>query len=421
MTVFRRKRAGGKVDKTYFYEFQFQGITYRGSTRQILRDSAELFERLEKDRVRRLAAGLPIEPRDDDTPLIQDWAEEFYTIHARRVTVPERIDFLLRPVLRFFGAKPAPGSDVPVDEAAPYHNLRLGDVVKDPYWIERFERWMESRGQSAQTRNHYRSIMSVMYKVASEPTYRTRTRVYTNPFVGIHREKTRGRQATLTPDEMQRWIGAASYHVRLAVAIGVLVPKLRIGSILKLQWADNIDLDRRLLTTWVHKTVARTRIPQVAPIPAQLVAILEDARRRFPRTTHVVTYRGRPIASIRDGVRAALERAAIPYGRAAGITFHSIRHTAATMLRRIGVDAITRKEVMGHEDLATTLLYDHVNVDDQIAPTERLSSTFPIQQLVTAKRLRAKGKSGEDGQPTPSASREKSQTMTGGQFRKRSR
>ena len=82
-----------------------------------------------------------------------------------------------------------------------------------------------------------------------------------------------------------------SYHVRLAVAIAALAPKLRLASVLALTWSENIDADFRFITVRRHKTVTRVRRPQVVPISEQLRSILHDARRRTH--THVVEYRGR--------------------------------------------------------------------------------------------------------------------------------
>lgn len=40
---------------------------------------------------------------------------------------------------------------------------------------------------------------------------------------------------------------------------------------------------------------------------------------------------------------------------------HKLRHTAATLMYRHGdVDVLTLKEVLGHENLATTEIYTHI-------------------------------------------------------------
>lgn len=143
-----------------------------------------------------------------------------------------------------------------------------------------------------------------------------------------------------------------------------------------------------------HKTSNRTGKPLVVPIVEQLRAILEDARRRTPGS-RVVAYRGRPLKSIRGGLALAAERAGLVYGRDAvdGVTFHTIRHTMATLLaEQTEIGESMRRELMGHESIATTQLYTHIRPLPQRAPLEQLSAGVPIQDLVTAPRQRASAK-----------------------------
>jgi site-specific recombinase XerD len=44
---------------------------------------------------------------------------------------------------------------------------------------------------------------------------------------------------------------------------------------------------------------------------------------------------------------------------------HKLRHTAATLMYQNGVDVRTLKEVLGHENLDTTMIYTHI-VDENL-------------------------------------------------------
>ena len=95
------------------------------------------------------------------------------------------------------------------------------------------------------------------------------------------------------------------------------------------------------------------------PISEQLRTILHDARLRTH--TFVVEYRQRPIKSIRGGLQEAAKRAGLAYGRGGdGVTFHTLRHTAASLLAELGESEAIRKEVMGHRDITTTQRYTHL-------------------------------------------------------------
>lgn len=99
------------------------------------------------------------------------------------------------------------------------------------------------------------------------------------------------RDVTVTPAELRRWIEHASYHIRLAVAIGSLASKLRERNILELQWA-HFDPDPRKTTfnprvihfvkVRHHRTAKCTRRALVAPVSSQLLRILKDAWQRAP-------------------------------------------------------------------------------------------------------------------------------------------
>src|SRR3990170_1903202 len=116
----------------------------------------------------------------------------------------------------------------------------------------------------------------------------------------LPREAVVERMITISLEDLRRWLAHASYHVRLAVAIAALAPKLRLANVLALTWQEHIDPDLRYITVHRHKTAATLRRPQVGPISDQLRLILKDARQRTD--TYVVEYRGRPVKTIRDGL-----------------------------------------------------------------------------------------------------------------------
>jgi integrase len=178
--------------------------------------------------------------------------------------------------------------------------------------------------------------------------------------------------------------------VRLALAIGALAPKLRLGNILALERARHLDASLQFITVHQHKTVVKTRRPLVVPISEQLRAVLKYAQQRAPGR-FVVSYRHKPVKSIRGGLRAAAKAAGVQYGRAFdnGVTFHTLRHTAATILAELDVSEAKRQSAMGHRHLATTQKYTHLRPMNEIPTIEALSAALPIVDLVTAPWRRA--------------------------------
>ncbi len=379
MSVYKR---GG----VWYYDFWLEGKRYAGSTRQRTKSDAQAVAERAKSKARRRAAGLEAAPRGP-APRFQDWAEVHFKERSQHMTRPEFLEDNLRVLLRFWGARPQRNAS----NDDPYHDLRLDDPVRDPIWIERFEAWMRNRATAPGTRNHYRSAMRGMYHTALLPKYRVVSGVTINPFRDLPRETVTERTVTIPVPALRKWLANASYHIRVAVAVAALAPKLRLASVLALTWADHVDPELQFITVHRHKTVKTTRRPQVVPISEQLRVILRDARQRTK--THVVEYRGKPVKTLRGGLGEAAKRAGIPFGRAVnGPTFHTLRHTAATMLAVMGEPEAIRKDVLGHRTIASTQKYTHLRPVHEIPAHERLAEGMPLADLVMARRKRASGK-----------------------------
>lgn len=378
MTVYRPKRA-----RAWWYDFVFQGQRYVKSTGQITREDAEDVQREKMRELRRKAAGLPdvASPVIPETPRFTDWAAVTlaYAKQRKKLKRPEQFEINLRMVLGFWGARPTKHTPL---EDAPYHDLRLRDPIRDPELIERFEQWMDARGISGPRKNHYRSAMSQMYRVALLPTYRKKSGVSENPFAHILRDRVPKRLTTFGKDQLRAVIQHAPWHTRIALAIGGLAPKLRLTNVLKLRWDQHVDRHRTILTMPDHKTDRETGLPLVVPVSLELKAVLDMAwqHRQGPFVVH---YHGRAVKDIKTGLKRAVKAAGLTFGRK-GLTYHSLRHTMATELARMGLPESIRARLMGHSDLKTTQLYTHMVAADEVAPLEQLGIRMPLADLIGA-------------------------------------
>lgn len=389
-----------KGRRTFRYDFEFRGQRYFGSTGMSRQRDAAEFERKERVRLERQAGDLSL--RADETPRFHDWAEVFYSHKATRTKLkrPDLLEREVNVVLEFAGPRPTappqprkpgapPQRKVPI--APPYHDLRLGDFIERPELITTFEQWLSARGTGGSARNHYRSVMSGMYKIAMLPEYRRQTGIRMNPFLGIERDRPVRRRVTLTVKQLRAWVEAAAPHVRFALSIGALAPALRLGNILALRWDQHVSDDLRFITITNYKTDQERLEPLVIPVVGQLATILAAAHEQWrvrlakkPRTTsgHVIQFRGRQLKSIKKGLRDAAARAGVRYGiSAGGATFHTLRHTMATMLANLGVPESHRKELLNHADIATTQIYTHLRPMHLVGPLEQLSGAVRIADL----------------------------------------
>lgn len=371
--------------RTYRYRFYLHGQRHEGNTGQVTEADAKEWEDQEQRRRRREGAGLEVAP--EHSPRFAEFAPVYLT-HVKkrgRVRRLDRVEELLRVVLRFWGARPAKEAVA----GEPYHDLRLADPIRDPSWLLRFEAWMAQRitrtgGRplSNQTKNHYRSILSRLYRVAKLPQYAIRTGVRTNPFAELERDPTRGRRVTVTPAELRRWLAHTPKHAQLAIAIAALAPKLRLDNVLSLEWDRHLDRDLRYITVAEHKTMDHTDAPLVVAISTPLRAVLKAAQRER-RGRFVVMHRGDRVHSIRRAVRTGAEAADLTYGRdVGGVTFHTIRHTAATLLAAMpSLTEALRASTMG-QDVMTTQKYTHLRPVHERPVLNRLGRTLKLDQIL---------------------------------------
>lgn len=376
--------------RTFCYDFQWRGRRYLGTTHQTRREDAVLVESQLKIRIRQQAAGIAaFDPKD--SPRFQDWAEVYLQYQRRYTDRPDIAKRALLVVLEFWGSRPAKPRRAPVVRRRhrvepPYHDLCLGDPIADPSWIRRFDEWIDARRVSGSTRNTYLSTLSGLYRVAMDPQYRQDSNVTINPFRDIRRSPQGSRSVALEPEAILRWVQEASYHIALTATIAALAPKLRLGTILALQWKEHLDDELTRITIHRHKTSRRTGAPQITPISDQLREVLLDARARTPADcTHVVNWRGRPVSSVKTGTRRAVRAIGLPWGVRDGVTFHTIRHSIATLLAKMGLSERIRMELMGHAEIRTTQRYTHLAASTQVDPHEQLSALLPIGAVVTGK------------------------------------
>lgn len=216
----------------------------------------------------------------------------------------ERLGFAHKPLARHFGARPPEA----IDEAACrlYARRRLAEGVRE-----------------STVRTEMQALRAALRWAAAEKLIPEAPRV-TMP------GRPRPRDRWLTREEAARLVAAcASHHVRLFVVLA-LNTAARAGAILALTW-DRVDLERRVIDFRVPGQTETRKRRVAVPINDTLHAALGEAK-ALAATEWVVEWGGGRVRSVKHGFRDAAKRAGL-----AGVTPHTLRHTAATWMAQEGV------------------------------------------------------------------------------------
>jgi len=133
---------------------------------------------------------------------------------------------------------------------------------------------------------------------------------------------------------------------------------LRAGEIFNLEW-KNLDRENGLL--WVMD--GKSGKSRAVYMPAQIKKLFKEMTPGGPEDLIFPGPDGKPLREITSYFRTAVRKLGFNDGitdRRERFSFHSLRHTAASLLIQSGVDLYTVKEILGHGSIALTERYSHL-------------------------------------------------------------
>jgi integrase len=244
----------------------------------------------------------------------------------------------------------------------------------------------ELKRVSPRSVNHGIKFLRMVFKTAKEDgKYHDE-----NPAVGVKVAKLRdheGRRGFTIP-EIQRFLDVANDEWKSLIYFGLYTGQ-RLGDLARLTW-QNVDLDRDEIR-FVSRKTGRTMIIPIAPplraeienLPAgddlhqplhprafasveksggvntlsrQFRELLADAGLATPKL-----HRTTDAAPGRDGPRELSQ-----------ISFHSLRHTATSLMKNAGVNASVVMDIIGHESEAVSRAYTKIDEQTKARAIARL-------------------------------------------------
>jgi integrase len=191
---------------------------------------------------------------------------------------------------------------------------------------------------------------------------------------GLLKKSARSSRRPFTVEEVRTILAAADEEWRSMILFGVYTGQ-RLGDLARLTW-QNIDLQAREITLATAKTGRIVRIPIAGPLLAHIENLPagDDAKAPLhPRAARHATVNGstlsRQFAELLASVGLAKERGHEKEeegrGRAARraaseLSFHSLRHTATSLMKNAGISPAIVQDIIGHESAEISAHYTHV-------------------------------------------------------------
>jgi integrase len=209
-----------------------------------------------------------------------------------------------------------------------------------------------------------------------------------NPAVRVKLLKStaESKRRAFTLAEIKRVLKACNDDVewRGLVLFGLYLGQ-RLGDLARLTWRA-VDLATGEIAFTARKTGRRVVLPLVQPLTDYLASLPASDNPNAPIFPNAAKHKR--TASLSNRFREILVEAGLveprPRGHkstgkgrtqareASDISFHSLRHSAVTMLKASGLSDFFAREIVGHESAAISRQYTHLSTDDLRTAMQRL-------------------------------------------------
>lgn len=204
--------------------------------------------------------------------------------------------------------------------------------------------------------------------------------------------KASSHRRAFTIDEVTRVMEVADAEWRSLIAFGLYTGQ-RLGDLARLTWA-NIDSTASEIHLRTSKTGRVVRVPICEPLQRQLGQLPGSESPASPLHPRAFEIRNVSTLSRQFGELLALaglrRQAASHQGTGKGrdarrerneLSFHSLRHTATSLMKNAGISPAVVQDIIGHESAEVSNQYTHIDsstkrtaldtLPDVLAPTAR--------------------------------------------------
>lgn len=259
------------------------------------------------------------------------------------------------------------------------NDLLLKDVTKDEV-IGLFEymRKYRNRGQIKTNGGHLAEYTLLLFEETVKAIFNKAVRDNLITFNPIHSLTKKQRfhapdkhREFLTPEELKRFLEVETATenertVQLAFGLSSMTG-LRLGDMQHLRWRDIKDMDG---VPTICITQRKTKRPVSVPLNELALSLLPPRNKEEPNSLVF------NLVKKSDNVAKYVRRIKDKAGIEKDFSYHSSRHTAATLAITAGADISSVKAVLGHGSVVSTEVYAKVGLDKKIEVINLTNGVF---------------------------------------------
>jgi len=344
-----------KRGNVWWYEFEFVGRRYRGSTRA---GSQKVALQIEAAKRVMLAKGEVGIDDPSDIPTLREFSRDFIRqIKMERAEKPRTVRFYEEKVARLL-------------ESAAIADVRLDRIDED--LVESYKR---ARTTAASRHGKPMAPASVNRELATLRRMlrmaRDWNRIKAVPKIKLLKGET-SREFVLSRADETRYLDAVPEGMKPLCEF-LVETGLRVGEALRLEW-QQIDLRAKPGFVTVRAAHSKSGNSRTVPLTTRARCAIEKIRPRDGIVFRTAT--GDPLYHTWLNQQHAAVRQAL--GFPSDFVLHSLRHTFGTRLGEIGAEAFTIMSLMGHSTVTVSQKYVHPSSKSMRLAMERMDAATKV-------------------------------------------
>lgn len=229
-----------------------------------------------------------------------------------------------------------------------FGNIDLTEIT--PTLIENFKQYLQNElNLKNSSINRHLEALSKLFNLCIADDLLSK-----NPLEKVKKMKEENYKIrVLTKDEETRLFAVLNERLK-PIVFCALKTGMRKSEILTLKW-HNVDFKNNYIELLHTKSGKKRKIPLSKSLREELLKIKAKSINEY---VFVNPQTNKPYVDIKKSFNHALKEADIK-----NFVFHDLRHTFATRLIEKGVDIVVVKELLGHAEISTTMIYVHSDAE----------------------------------------------------------